>query len=53
LTGDIRPQSHRRRIDTPRLRGVHIPRLFGSQRGLKSIEDFTEFERRAAEPDLW
>jgi cytochrome c peroxidase len=48
LVGDIRPQSHRRRIDTPSLRGVYIQRLFGSQRALKSIEDFTEFEQRAA-----
>jgi cytochrome c peroxidase len=48
LVGDIRPQSHRRRIDTPSLRGVNIQRLFGSQRALKSIEDFTEFEQRAA-----
>ena len=36
LVGDIRPQSHRRRIDTPSLRGVNIQRLFGSQRALKS-----------------
>jgi cytochrome c peroxidase len=48
LVGDIRPQSHRRRIDTPSLRGVFVQRLFGSQRALKSIEDFTEFEQRAA-----
>ncbi|HEY7159011.1 MAG TPA: cytochrome B6 [Gemmataceae bacterium] len=48
LVGDIRPQSHRRRLDTPSLRGVHIQRLFGSQRALRSIEDFTEFEQRAA-----
>jgi cytochrome c peroxidase len=48
LVGDIRPQSHRRRIDTPSLRGVYIQRLFGSQRSLKTIEDFTEFEQRAA-----
>jgi cytochrome c peroxidase len=48
LVGDIRPQNHRRRIDTPSLRGVNIQRLFGSQRALKSIEDFTEFEQRAA-----
>jgi cytochrome c peroxidase len=48
LAGDIRPQSHRRRIDTPSLRGVNIQRLFGSQRALKSIEDFTEFEQRGA-----
>ena len=36
LVGDIRPQSHRRRIDTPSLRGVNIQRLFGSQRALKT-----------------
>jgi cytochrome c peroxidase len=48
LIGDIRPQSHRRRISTVSLRGVNIQRLFGSQRALKSIEDFTEFEQRAA-----
>ena len=39
---------HRRRIDTPTLRGVNIQRLFGSQRALRSVEDFTEFEQRAA-----
>jgi cytochrome c peroxidase len=48
LVGDIRPQSHRNRLDTPSLRGVNVQRLFGSQRALKSIEDFTEFEQRAA-----
>ncbi|MBA3456907.1 MAG: cytochrome B6 [Deltaproteobacteria bacterium] len=48
LVGDIRPQSHRNRIDTPSLRGVHQQRVFGSQRALMSIEDFTEFEQRAA-----
>ncbi len=48
LVGDIRPQSHRNRIETPTLRGVNIQRLFGSQRALKSVEDFTEFEQRAA-----
>ena len=48
LVGDIRPQAHRRRIDTPSLRGVNIQRLFGSQRALKTVEDFTEFEQRAA-----
>ncbi|EEF59160.1 hypothetical protein [Pedosphaera parvula] len=46
--GDIRPQANRRRIDTTSLRGVNIQRLFGSQRALKSVEDFTEFEQRAA-----
>jgi cytochrome c peroxidase len=48
LVGDIRPQSHRNRIETPSLRGVNIQRLFGSQRALKSVEDFTEFEQRGA-----
>ncbi|MEW6360794.1 MAG: cytochrome B6 [Pyrinomonadaceae bacterium] len=48
LVGDIRPQEFRHRIDVPSLRGVNIQRLFGSQRALKSIEDFTEFEQRAA-----
>lgn len=48
LVGDIRPQEFRHRIDTPTLRGVNIQRLFGSQRALKAIEDFTEFEQRAA-----
>lgn len=48
LVGDIRPQELRRRIDTPSLRGVNVQRLFGSQRALKTVEDFTEFEQRAA-----
>jgi cytochrome c peroxidase len=48
LAGDVRPQQNRRRIETPSLRGVNIQRLFGSQRALKSVEDFTEFEQRAA-----
>jgi cytochrome c peroxidase len=48
LVGDIRPQQFRHRIDTPPLRGVNIQRLFGSQRALKTVEDFTEFEQRAA-----
>jgi cytochrome c peroxidase len=48
LVGDIRPQEFRHRLDTPSLRGVNIQRLFGSQRALRSIEDFTEFEQRAA-----
>lgn len=48
LVGDIRPQEERNRIDTPTLRGVNIQRLFGSQRALKTVEDFTEFEQRAA-----
>jgi cytochrome c peroxidase len=48
LVGDIRPQEFRHRIGTPSLRGVNIQRLFGSQRALKTVEDFTEFEQRAA-----
>ena len=48
LAGDVRPQHFRHRIDTPSLRGVNVQRLFGSQRALKSVEDFTEFEQRAA-----
>jgi len=48
LSGDTRPQENRHRIDTPSLRGLYIQRLFGSQRALKSVEDFTEFEQRGA-----
>ena len=48
LAGDTRPQEFRHRIETPALRGVNIQRLFGSQRALKSVEDFTEFEQRGA-----
>jgi len=48
LVGDIQPQEFRHRIETPALRGVNIQRLFGSQRALKTVEDFTEFEQRAA-----
>src|SRR5262249_56524860 len=47
LVGDIRPQAHRRRIDTPSLRGVNIQRLFGSHRAPKSAEAFTEFDQPA------
>ncbi len=48
LAGDVRPQDVRHRLDTPTLRGVNIQRLFGSQRALKTVEDFTEFEQRGA-----
>ena len=48
LAGDVRPQEFRHRLDTPTLRGLHIQRLFGSQRALKTVEDFTEFEQRGA-----
>jgi cytochrome c peroxidase len=46
--GDIRPQDLRHRIDTVSLRGVNVQQIFGSQRALMSVEDFTEFEQRAA-----
>ncbi len=48
LAGDVRPQAVRHRLDTTTLRGVNIQRLFGSQRAMKSVEDFTEFEQRGA-----
>ncbi len=48
LAGDARPQDIRHRIETPTLRGMNVQRLFGSQRALKTIEDFTEFEQRGA-----
>ncbi|HHI79624.1 MAG TPA: cytochrome B6 [Planctomycetes bacterium] len=48
LVGDIRPQAYRHGLDTPTLRGVNIQRLFGSQRALKTVEDFAQFEQRAA-----
>lgn len=48
LAGDNRPQEFRHRIEAPTLRGVNVQRLFGSQRALKTVEDFTEFEQRAA-----
>ncbi|MBX3258235.1 MAG: cytochrome B6 [Labilithrix sp.] len=48
LVGDIRPQEFRHRIDTPTLRGVNIQKIFASQRAMTSVEDFTEFEQRAA-----
>jgi cytochrome c peroxidase len=48
LAPDARPQEARHRIVTPTLRGVQIQRLFGSQRALKTIEDFTQFEQAGA-----
>ena len=48
LAPDTRPQEYRHRIKTLSLRGVNNQRLFGSQRALKTIEDFTEFEQRTA-----
>jgi cytochrome c peroxidase len=48
LAPDARPQESRHRIVTTTLRGVQIQRLFGSQRALKTIEDFTQFEQAGA-----
>jgi cytochrome c peroxidase len=47
-SGDVRPNEYRHRIDTPSLRGLYVQRIFGSQRALMSVEDFTEFEQRGA-----
>jgi len=43
-----RPQEFRRRLDVPTQRGMNIQRLFGSQRAMKTVEDFTEFEQLGA-----
>jgi hypothetical protein len=48
LDPSIRPEWFRHRLKTVSLRGVNIQRLFGSQRALKTIQDFTEFEQRTA-----
>jgi cytochrome c peroxidase len=48
LAPDARPEWFRHRLKTTSLRGVDIQRLFGSQRALKTVEDFTEFEQRTA-----
>jgi cytochrome c peroxidase len=48
LVQDSRPEELRNRVDTPTLRGVNIQQLFGSQRALKTVEDFTEFEQSGA-----
>jgi cytochrome c peroxidase len=48
LAPDARPEWYRHRLKTVSLRGVDVQRLFGSQRALKSVEDFTEFEQRTA-----
>jgi len=53
--GDVRPNAYRHRVGTPTLRGLYLQRIFGSQRAMKTVEDFTEFEQRGAyfdgEPD--
>jgi cytochrome c peroxidase len=48
LAPDTRPQQFRHRIRTVTLRALNVQRLFGSQRALKTVEDFTEFEQRTA-----
>jgi cytochrome c peroxidase len=48
LAPDARPEESRHRVVTPTLRGVQIQRLFGSQRALKTVEDFTQFEQAGA-----
>jgi cytochrome c peroxidase len=48
VTPDIRPEERRFRIETVTLRGVFNQQIFGSKRGLRSVEDFTEFEQRTA-----
>jgi cytochrome c peroxidase len=48
LVQDERPQEQRNRVDTVSLRGLAVQQLFGSQRTLMSVEDFTEFEQRTA-----
>jgi cytochrome c peroxidase len=48
LAPDARPEWFRHRIKTISLRGLNVQRLFGSQRALKTVEDFTEFEQRTA-----
>jgi len=48
LEPSARPQTHRRRIRTVTLRGLNVQRIFGSQRAMKTLEDFTQFEQLGA-----
>lgn len=48
LSPDIRPQKRRFRLDTVSLRGLFNQQIHGSNRSLRSVEDFTEFEQRTA-----
>ncbi len=48
LTPDVRPQAARFRLDTTSLRGMFNQQIHGSNRSLRSVEDFTEFEQRTA-----
>lgn len=48
LQQDMRPQAFRKRLDTPTMRGVYAQQIFGLQRSLQTIEDFSEFEQQTA-----
>jgi cytochrome c peroxidase len=48
LEPSARPQSHRRRVETTTLRGLAVQRIFGSQRAMNTVEDFTQFEQLGA-----
>src|ERR1700731_4383893 len=48
LTPAPRPQWFRHRTKTLSLRGLNIQRLFGTQRALKTVEDFPELEQPPA-----
>src|ERR1700742_3973266 len=52
LAPDARPEWFRHRIGTVSLRGLNVQRLLRSQRALKTVEDFTEFEQRTAYFDV-
>lgn len=45
---DDRPQPFRRRGDTVSLRGVGQQQIFGSKRGIETVDDFSSFEERTA-----
>jgi cytochrome c peroxidase len=45
---DTRPQAARFRLDTVSLRGMFNQQIHGSKRSLRSVEDFSEFEKRTA-----
>jgi cytochrome c peroxidase len=45
---DDRPQPFRRRGDTVSLRGVFQNQIFGSKRGIETVDDFSEFEEKTA-----
>jgi len=45
---DDRPQPFRRRGDTVSLRGVAQQQIFGSKRGIETVDDFSNFEERTA-----